>query len=99
DLSDGIASWDFTTAMAQAYTTGANPMKSLSGGRFGMFACDASVDGQVTAPDFNLWNASTTVGDTGYKQPDCNLDGQVTAPDFNLWNANTTAGAASRVPD
>jgi len=99
DLSDGIGSWDFTTSMAQAYSTGGSPMKDLGDGHFGMFACDANADGQVTAPDFNLWNASTTAGETGYRQADCNMDGQVTAPDFNLWNANTTAGASSKVPD
>jgi hypothetical protein len=99
DLSDGFGSWDFTTAMTQAYSASGAPMKQLSDGRFGMFACDANVDGQITAPDFNLWNARTTAGATGYEQADCNLDGQVTAPDFNLWNANTTAGATSQVPD
>ena len=99
DLSDGFGSWDFTTAMTQAYSASGAPMKQLRDGRFGMFACDANVDGQITAPDFNLWIAKTTAGATGYEQADCNLDGQVTAPDFNLWIANTTAGAASQVPD
>jgi hypothetical protein len=99
DLSDGVGSWDFTTSMVQAYSEGGSPMKDLGGGDFGMFSCDANADGQVTAPDFNLWNAATTAGQTGYLQADCNMDGQVTAPDFNLWNANTTAGASSKVPD
>jgi hypothetical protein len=98
DLSDGIGSWDFTSSMSQAFTDGGDPMKSLGGGVYGMFACDANVDDQITAPDFNLWNASTTAGMTGYVQADCNMDGQVTAPDFNLWNANTTSGAGSKVP-
>jgi hypothetical protein len=99
DLSDGLGAWDFTTAMSKAYTVGGDPMKPLGDGRFGMFACDANVDGVITAPDFNLWNAKTTSGAKGYEQADCNLDGHVTAADFNLWNANTTAGAASQVPD
>jgi sugar lactone lactonase YvrE len=74
-------------------------MKDLGSGVFGLYASDGNVDGMATAPDFNLWNAETTAGQAGYRQPDFNLDGLVTAPDFNLWNANTTAGAASRVPD
>jgi hypothetical protein len=78
---------------------GTNGINDLGGGRYALFACDANADGFVTAPDFNLWNASTTAGETGYLQADCNLDGNVTAPDFNLWNANTTAGAASQVPN
>lgn len=99
DFSGGPASYDFSTALTQAYTTGGAPMKNLGGGSFGLFAADSNVDDIVTAPDFNLWNAATTAGQVGYRAPDHNLDGIVTAPDFNLWNANTTAGAASRVPN
>lgn len=99
DLSDGIGSWDFTTALTQAHSDGGSPMKDLGSGLFGLFAGDGSADGQVTAPDFNLWNAATTAGETGYRRADYNLDGNVTAPDFNLWNANTTTGASSQVPD
>ncbi|HUF11292.1 MAG TPA: right-handed parallel beta-helix repeat-containing protein [Rhodothermales bacterium] len=98
DFFGGSGTWDFTTALTQAFTTGGAPMKHLGVGIYGLFAADASVDGQITAPDFNLWNAATTAGQTGYRAPDYNLDGQVTAPDFNLWNANTTAGASSKVP-
>jgi hypothetical protein len=96
-VSDGTGSWDFTTASTQAF--GASPMKNLGEGSWGLYAADGNVDGQITAPDFNIWNAATTAGATGYEPSDYNLDGQVTAPDFNLWNANTTAGAASKVPD
>ncbi|HEX9833787.1 MAG TPA: hypothetical protein VGA66_12035, partial [Mycobacterium sp.] len=64
-----------------------------------MWAGDGNGDGQVTAPDFNLWNAATTAGQTGYRPSDYNMDAQVTAPDFNLWNANTTAGAATGFSD
>ncbi len=97
-FTTGTGVWNFTTGMAQAYSGGGAPMKDLGSSKFGMFACDANADGIVTAPDFNIWNASTSAGDTGYVAGDCNLDGIVTAPDFNIWNANTTAGAASQVP-
>ncbi len=99
DFSSGIGSWDFTTAMSQAYTTGGAPMKSLGGGKYGMFACDINADGQITALDFASWLSSTTAGEHGYEQPDCNMDGVVTALDFVKWLANTTTGAASRVPE
>jgi len=99
DFTSGSASYDFTTAISQAYDDGGAPMKTLTGGVFGMFASDGNFDGQATAPDFNLWNSATTSGLTGYQPSDYNLDGQVTAPDFNLWNANTTAGASSQVPE
>jgi len=98
-VTDGVATWDFTTSIGQAYSGGGNPMKDLGSGIFGMFACDANADGDITAPDFNLWNASTSAGETGYLRADCNLDANATAGDFNFWNANTTAGAASQVPD
>jgi hypothetical protein len=92
-------SWDFTTSMSAAYTIGGTPMKDLGDGKLALFAADANVDGRVTAPDFNLWNAASSAGLSGYQQADFNLDGSVTAPDFNLWNANTTTGAASKVPE
>lgn len=99
DFTTGPVVVDLRISLASAHSGGGNPMKSLSGGFFGMFATDGSVDGIITAPDFNLWNASTTAGETGYVQSDYSLDAIVTAPDFNLWNANTTAGAASQVQD
>ena len=96
-LSDTSEVYDFLTGSSKAY--GANAMKELETGVWGLFAADANADGQVTAPDFNAWNAATTAGLAGYQQADFNLDGLVTAPDFNLWNAATTAGAASKVPE
>lgn len=99
DMTSGAGSYDFTTALAQAYSGGGNPMKSLPGGYFGMFAADGEKDENITALDFTLWLANTTAGATGYRSADYNLDGQVTALDFTLWLANTTFGAVSRVPD
>lgn len=78
---------------------GTDPMRDFGGGKWALWACDATADGDVTAPDFNLWNAATSAGATGYLAPDCNLDGSTTAPDFNLWNANTSAGVSSQIPD
>ncbi len=99
DFGGGSETWDFTTGLGQAYSGGGASMKHLGGGVYGLFAGDNNADGDVTAPDFNQWNAETTAGATGYIRSDHNLDGDATAPDFNLWNANTTAGAASQVPN
>jgi len=98
DFTSGSGGINFKLADA-AWTSGGTPLKLLEPATYGLFACDANFDGQITAPDFNIWNAATTAGATGYVLGDCNMDGQVTAPDFNLWNANTTAGAASQVPN
>ena len=96
DTSDGEGSWDFTSGESQAFGTGA--LKEVDSGRWALFAADGSVDGQVTASDFNLWLINTKAGATGYQMSDFDLDGQVTASDFNLWLVNTKAGAATRVP-
>ena len=95
-LSATSALYDFTTAQSQAY--GTNPMASLSGGVFGLYAGDSNTDGQITALDFNTWNANTKAGQVGYVPDDMNLDGQVTALDFNPWNVNTKLGATTQVP-
>jgi hypothetical protein len=96
-VTGGTGSYDFTTAVTQAF--GLDAMRGLSGGVWGLFAADGDASGFVTAPDFNLWNSATTAGATGYEPSDYNMDGFVTAPDFNLWNANTTAGASSKLPN
>ncbi len=97
DATGGTGSWDFTTGSGQAF--GSSPMKDLGDGSFGMYAGDADADGFITATDFNIWNTSTTAGDTGYQAGDFDMDGNVTATDFNKWNTNTTAGGSSGVPD
>jgi hypothetical protein len=99
DLSGGSAPYDFTTALSQAYPGDASAaMREVASGVWAMWPGDFNGDGQVTAPDFNGWSASTAAGTTGYNAADFNGDGQVTAPDFNLWSASTAAGATTAVP-
>jgi hypothetical protein len=94
--------YDFTTGHAFS-EEGGTPQKKLqvagSDSVYAMWAGDGTCDGIITAPDFNLWNAATTAGASGYEFSDYNMDVNVTAPDFNLWNANTTAGAATGLSD
>jgi hypothetical protein len=99
DMTGGYAEHDFTTGHAFGLS---RPQKLILSGQdsiYVMWAGDGNADGQVTAPDFNLWNAATTTGATGYQASDYSMNAQVTAPDFNLWNANTTAGAATGLRD
>ncbi|MDX1529937.1 MAG: hypothetical protein R3362_00285, partial [Rhodothermales bacterium] len=100
DLSSGSASYDFTTALSQAYagSGGSAAMREVAPGAWALWAGDADGDGQVTAPDFNAWSAATAAGKTGYEASDFDLNGQVTAPDFNLWSQATAAGAQTAVP-
>ena len=100
DLSSGTGSYDFTTAATQAYPGGdASAQKEVETGTFALFAGDSSIDGQITAADFNAWLVDTKAGATGYLLTDYDMDGQVTASDFNVWLVNTKAGASSKVPN
>jgi len=88
--------YDFTTGQNKAF--GANAMKSL-GSRFGLYAGDANMDGQVTSLDFDQFNPRFRLAVSGYEMVDWNMDGQVTSLDFDLFNPNFRAAAVCRVPN
>jgi hypothetical protein len=89
----GIYSYDFTSALGQAYLNG---QKNLGGGNYGMFGGNASKNGAVDAADYTIW--SSQVGTAGYKFGDHNMNGQVNNPDKNeTWVENL--GQASKVPN
>ncbi|GAB5536805.1 MAG: hypothetical protein Rubg2KO_30540 [Rubricoccaceae bacterium] len=71
----------------------------VTSGVWALWAADGSLDGLVTAPDFNVYSSASASGATGYRVEDYTMDGLVTAPDFNLYNANAAAGAATAVPE
>ncbi|MFH1196951.1 MAG: integrin alpha [bacterium] len=95
-LTNNSSQYNFSSAQTQAY--GTNAMKDLGSGVYGLYTGDSNKDGQITALDFNTWNANTKAGQVGYVADDMNLDGQVTVLDFNPWNANTKLGATTKVP-
>ena len=86
----GSVSYDFSTAVSQAH--GSNAQATTPDGRAALWAGDATGDGLVTAPDFNVYAAASAAGETGYRAADFTLDGLVTAPDFNLYIASSSAG-------
>jgi len=96
--ASSTVTYDFTTAQSQAYPGSGNTMKGLTGGKYGLFAGDGAIDGQIIVTDFAIWIAQTTAGLTGYQISDYNLDAACTVLDFTKWVANTTAGAISYVP-
>lgn len=98
NTGDGVGSWNFTTAMSKAYTTGPDPMKEVDS-RFVMFGGDINIDAQITASDFNEWLVQTKAVLEGYRSGDITLDGQVTTADFNIWLPNTKAVRTSQVPN
>jgi parallel beta-helix repeat protein len=95
-ISGGGGRHDFTRSESSAL--GTNSQVNLEANVWGMFAGDGSVDGQVTAIDFNDWLVATKAVATGYEQSDFNFDESVTAIDFNLWLVNTKMVASSKVP-
>ncbi|GAB5536802.1 MAG: hypothetical protein Rubg2KO_30510 [Rubricoccaceae bacterium] len=96
DFSTGTGTLDLT---APGASLGASGTVEVESGVRALWAADGSVDGLVTAPDFNVYSSASASGVTGYRIEDYTMDGLVTAPDFNLYNANAAAGAATAVPE
>ena len=84
--SEGIYSYDFTTASGQAY--GTEPQKDLGNGIFGMLAGDANADGIIDNYDgTESWYLET--GNSGYLNSDVNLNGESNNQDKNsYWYIN-----------
>lgn len=95
-LNEASPLYDFTTAQSQAY--GANPMKELAPGVFGMYAGDANADGIIDAADReDVWRGQNGTAWAYGKSGDLNLDGGIDANDLNLfWRPNL--GKTTRVP-
>lgn len=95
-LNEASPLYDFTTAQSQAY--GANPMKELEPGVFGMYAGDADADGSIGAADRDsAWRVQNGTEWEYGKSGDFNLDGGIDASDLNLyWRPNL--GKTTRVP-
>ncbi|NOX48048.1 MAG: hypothetical protein GXO89_13825 [Chlorobi bacterium] len=78
--TDGIYTYDFSTAISQAYGGGLG-YKPISTGIYGMAAGDANSDGTINMTDKTLWSANAGV--SGYKPTDFNMDVQVDNTDKN----------------
>jgi len=92
--TNGIHTYDFTTAASQAY---GNNQNDLGGGVFGMIGGDANADGTINQFDgTEVWYLQ--VGRTGYLQGDANMDIQVNNEDKNdVWLLNN--GKSEILPD
>jgi hypothetical protein len=77
--SGGVYSYDFSTAISQAY---GNNQSDLGGGLFGLIGGNVNGDGEINMDDLtNVWNLEA--GTKGYLQGDANMDGQVNNKDKN----------------
>jgi hypothetical protein len=94
-LSDSTSLYNFTTS--EDKTFGDMAMKSLGGGRFGMYAADGNSNGSVNNADCNaVWKKEN--GTLGYEPGDFDLNGGVNITDRNgKWKPNN--GRVSRVPN
>ena len=91
--SGGMYSFDFTTAIDQAYSSG---QKDLGSGFFGMYAGDANADDLINTLDKTIWTEQA--GISGYSSGDYDMDGQVNNLDKNdIWIENN--GNSSQIPD
>ncbi len=94
--TDGVYTYDFTTSESQTFG-GANSVKELATGKWGMIAADGNADGIIDDLDIeNVWEPQA--GESGYKSGDFNMNGEVNNPDKNdYWILNEEKG--SQVPD
>jgi uncharacterized repeat protein (TIGR01451 family) len=77
-LSPSNTTYDFSSATTQVMG-GANGIKLLATGQYGMFTGDVDINNAVKASDINLWRSAS--GTKGYRNEDATLDGNVKASD------------------
>ncbi|MBN2174763.1 MAG: hypothetical protein JW731_11575 [Bacteroidales bacterium] len=97
--TDGVYSYDFSTASDQTYgtTNGCVQLNTIGPAVWGMIGGDGNANKTVGTEDkTNFW--SILVGKTGYLSADYNLDGQTNNPDKNdIWLKNV--GKTGQVPN
>ena len=94
--SAGVYTYDFSTALGQAYG-GANGHKEVVPGVWGLFAADGNSDGAVNSLDESpVWE--NEAGEEGFLNSDYNLDGQSNNIDKDdYWAPNQ--GKGTQVPN
>jgi hypothetical protein len=90
--SNGVYSYDFSTAITQAYLSG----QKLINGKAAMIGGDLNNDDTIDNNDHILWK--TKAGETGYHKEDANLDSQLDNIDKNEI-VIPNMGSNSNIPD
>ena len=86
-----VGSYDFSTSLSSAYTDGFNDaMKSVSGGKYAMYAGDVNQDGTVDLYDSQITENGAANILFGYEASDCNGDGSADLYDLQLIENNST---------
>jgi len=85
------SSYDFSTSMSSAYSNGFNdPMKSVSGGKYALYAGDVDQDGTIDLFDTQIAENGASNLLFGYDASDCNGDGSTDIFDTQLIENNST---------
>jgi hypothetical protein len=93
--NSGVYSYDFSTAITQAYNANLG-YKLIGSGIYGMAGGDQNADGNVDFTDISAWK--TNAGTTGYQSSDFDLNNQVNNKDKNnIWVEN--GSLSSQVPN
>ncbi len=93
--TNGIYSYDFSTAITQVYNGGAG-YKEIATGIFGMVAGDADADGEINTVDKTVW--ANQAGTRGYESADFDMNTQVDNKDKNdIWSQN--GSYSSQLPE
>ncbi len=78
-LDNNSPRYDFTTGQAKAF--GTNPMASLGGGVFGLYAGNSNGDNVINVLDYNA--VGLQIFQTGYLSGDHDMNGVVNVLDYN----------------
>jgi hypothetical protein len=89
DLSPTGYSYDFSTALTQAYN-GSAGYKLIATDVYGMVTGDADADGSIFSSDYNQW--ASKYNTAGYLNSDFDMDINVYSSDYNKWAANYNKG-------
>lgn len=92
-FSSSVTSYDFSTAITQAYPDPFNTfpqMIEVEAGVWAIYNGDVNQDGTIDASDFNMMEPDVALGAFGYFNTDITGDGPVDGADFNLLEPNVS---------
>lgn len=88
DFTSNI-SYNFSTALTQAYDDGFNPpMQNMGGGVFAFYSGDINQDGEITGLDMNEVDNDASAFAFGYNATDVTGDGDTNGLDMNIVDNN-----------
>lgn len=92
-FTGSVTSYDFTTAITQAYPDPFNTvpqMVEVEPGKWAFYNGDVNQDGAIDGSDFNSMEVDVTGAAFGYYNTDITGDGPADASDFNLLEPNVS---------